>query len=92
MTNEEKAREIASSLWSGNEMNGEIIRGIAILAALKMAEWKDEENKINNAHLNMLFEALDKLYKKKYENESILYTGSQTDVYLQMINNLIEGE
>ena len=43
MTNEEKAKEIASQLWSGNEMNGDVLRGIATMAAVKMADWKDEQ-------------------------------------------------
>lgn len=53
------------------------------------AKWKDEQNTINNAHLNMLYDALDKLYQKKYQDSYILDTGSQTDVYLKMIDNLI---
>ena len=42
-TNEEKALDIALQLWSGNEMNGDVIRGIATMAAVKMADWKDQQ-------------------------------------------------
>lgn len=44
MTDNEKAIEISSSLWSGDNMNGAVIRGTATMAALKMAEWKNKQS------------------------------------------------
>ena len=90
-TNEEKAREIADCKHcyfrnncgvSCDELNH----------IVEMAKLKDEQNRINNAHLKLLYDALDRLYKKKYGDNWILETGSQTDVYLQMIDNLIKEE
>lgn len=43
MTAQEKANEIAEMLWSGDDMNGDIIRGVAVTAAMQMHEWTRNE-------------------------------------------------
>lgn len=46
-------------------------------------------NQIYKAHLDMIYKALDRLYQARYGNEPILSTGSQTDVFLTMIEDII---
>lgn len=86
MTNEEKANE----LIAGDEgINISTVRLLIKDKVLQMAEWKDEQYRIDKTHLNMIYEALNRLYQVRYGDKPILNTGSQTDVFLYMIEDII---
>ena len=55
----------------------------------KVRELTDEQYRIDKAHLDMVYEALDRLYKVRYGDKPILNTGSQTDIFLYMIEDII---
>lgn len=97
MNNEKKAHEIVNKQWKWiadfiekNNLSKEDrnqIRFQMYCACLDMAVWKDEQYRMDKTHLDMVYEALDGLYQVRYGDNPILNTGSQTDVFLYMIED-----
>lgn len=86
MKDEEKAKEFANYFAGETDYK----ESAAYSSAIAMAEWKDEQYRIDKTHLNMVYEALNRLYQVRYDDKPILNTGSQTDVFLYMIEDIID--
>lgn len=85
MKNDEKAK----NMTKGFLQQGLIKKSRLQELLTKAMQWKDEQYQIDKAHLDMIYKALGRLYQVRYGKEPILNTGSQTDVFLYMIEDII---